>query len=156
SPTRWSAPPTCRCWSTAASNTDPKEVPMNTASTQSAPARLTLHAETAADLMTPNPVSIRQDAPFHAAARTLVERGISGSAVTDEAGRPVGVISQTDLVTHERESAGPPPRYPEYYTRAELETVGGVWQPRGCFIEGADRTTVADVMTPAVFSVPPD
>ena len=50
---------------------------------------LTLMAETAADLMTPNPVSIRADASLKEAVAFLVDKHISGVPVIDEAGRPV-------------------------------------------------------------------
>ena len=64
---------------------------------------LLLKARTAADLMTPNPVSLRETATAREAACFLTERGISAAPVINEAGAPVGVLSQTDLVVHARE-----------------------------------------------------
>lgn len=59
---------------------------------------LTLRARTAAELMTPNPVSIGQNATIREAASFLTGRGISAAPVIDDAGRPVGVVSRSDLI----------------------------------------------------------
>lgn len=59
---------------------------------------LILRAGTAAELMTPNPVSIGQDATVLEAAAFLAGRGISAAPVIDKAGRPVGVVSRSDIL----------------------------------------------------------
>lgn len=71
-----------------------------TLSARTRPAPLmVLDARTARDLMTANPVSIHQAATVGEAAAFLSGRGISAAPVIDEAGRPVGVVSGTDLLT---------------------------------------------------------
>ncbi len=92
---------------------------------------LILDAVTAADLMTPNPMSIRAEATVPEAIAWLTEKGFSAAPVIDESGRPIGVVSRADILVHERERlrAG---AYP--------------------IIDGA---LVRDIMTPAVFSVTP-
>ena len=70
--------------------------------------RLNLTHATAENLMTPNPVSIDQDAPVAEAIALLAERECGAAPVIDEAGHPVGVISRTDVLVHERER-GPEP-----------------------------------------------
>jgi CBS domain-containing protein len=120
------------------------------------PAPLTLRASTAGELMTPSPVSVREDAALREALALFTDRGISAAPVIDEAGRPVGVLSQTDLVVHDRETVEHLAPDPEYYSRAELHGPAGEQLPRGFQVEKVDRTRVRDVMTPAVFSVPPD
>jgi predicted transcriptional regulator len=60
--------------------------------------RLILDARTAADLMTPNPVSIGRQTPVRDTAAFLTARGISAAPVIDDAGRPVGVVSSTDIL----------------------------------------------------------
>ncbi len=90
---------------------------------------ITLLADTAADLMTAGPVSLSATATASAAAAFLTSRGFGAAAVIDEAGRPLGVVTKTDLLVHARGRTG------------GLE---------------ADRTPVADLMTPAVFSVTAD
>ena len=59
---------------------------------------LMLQARTAADLMTPNPQSLRLGATVAEAAAFLSTRGFSAAPVIDESGRPVGVVSRTDLL----------------------------------------------------------
>ena len=65
--------------------------------------RLVLQAQTAADLMTPNPVSIRDTATLADAVALLTDKGFSGAPVIDEAGHPIGVVSRADIVAHDRE-----------------------------------------------------
>ena len=62
---------------------------------------LTLEAQTAQDLMTPNPVSISEHASILDAASVLSNREYSALAVINDAGRPVGVVSRTDIVRRE-------------------------------------------------------
>jgi CBS domain-containing protein len=78
--------------------------------------------------MTSGPVSIRANATSQEAVSLLTAKGYSAAPVIDEAGRPVGVLSVSDLLVHERER---PPYAP-------------------------GRTPASDLMTPAVFSVAPD
>jgi CBS domain-containing protein len=99
--------------------------------------RLTLWAETAADLMMPNPRSIRAEATVHEAILVLTDYGFSAAPVIDEAGRPVGVLSRADILVHERELGARP------------RPAGGAEQPAG-------EALVRDIMTPAVFAVAPD
>ena len=89
--------------------------------------RLALEGRKAAELMTPNPVSIRECATVREAVELLTRRGISGAPVIDHAGRPVGVISRADILVHDREAVDP----------------------------AADAERVRDIMTPAVFCVAP-
>lgn len=63
-------------------------------------AELTLRARTAAEMMTANPVSIGQYATVTEAAAFLTSRGISAAPIIDEAGRPVGVVSRSDILFH--------------------------------------------------------
>ncbi len=92
---------------------------------------LRLPARTVADLMTADPVSLREDATIAEAITFLTERGISGAPVIDVAGRPVGVLTESDLMVHARER-------PAAFGTAE------------------DRAIVRDVMTPAVFTLRPE
>ncbi|HXG10440.1 MAG TPA: CBS domain-containing protein [Gemmataceae bacterium] len=120
--------------------------------TEPAP-RLTLWADTAADLMTPNPISIREDATVREAIALLTDRGFSAAPVIDEAGRPVGVLSQSDILVHDRERSLT--AVPEYYDRSELSRgMEGLAQGPGA--GDIDVTRVRDIMTPVVFSVPPE
>jgi CBS domain-containing protein len=113
---------------------------------------LKLHAETAADLMAANPISVRADANVREALTLLTDKGFSAAPVIDEAGRPVGVLSRSDLLVHEREYTHHVSRSPSFFY--EEETRGKL--PEGFHEEDVDPTSVRDVMTPAIFSVAPD
>lgn len=93
--------------------------------------RLTLRARTALDLMTTNPISVRDSALVGDAVVLLTRKGFHAAPVIDQRGRPVGVLSYTDVLVHER---------------ARLEAGNS----------GPDEAQVRDLMTPAVFSVPAD
>jgi CBS domain-containing protein len=116
---------------------------------------MTLQADTASDLMSPDPVSIRHDATLHEAIALMTDRDIRAAPVIDEAGRAVGVISQTDILVHDREHAAYLEPVGDFYTRSDL-TVRGERLPGSFLIERPDTTTVAEVMSPAVFAVRPD
>jgi CBS domain-containing protein len=92
--------------------------------------RIALKAHTAAELMTENVVSIPEDAPLAHAIATLVDLGFSGAPVIDAAGRPIGVISLSDIVVRDR-------------------TCGG------CARNRATGPLVRDLMTPTVCFVRP-
>lgn len=109
---------------------------------------LTLRVETAEQLMSENPISIRDNATVREALAAMLDRDISAAPVIAENGRPVGVISVTDILIHERE-AGIPPGVTD-----ELESVSQGPLKDSMQLEIADPTTVDQVMTPGVFSVP--
>jgi len=92
-------------------------------------ARLTLRAETAAEIMNPGPVSLHANATVAEATTFLTERGYGAAVVIDEAGHPLGVVTKTDVLVHARQR------------KPGLEP---------------DDTPVTEFMTPAVFSVRPD
>src|SRR5215471_9764672 len=120
----------------------------------SAPLRLC--ANTAADLMTPDPLSIRAAATVREAVAFLTDKGFSAAPVIDKAGRPVGVLSRADIIVYDRERVEYVEPVPEYYEKGTEvastgETLGDVFQ-----VEKADAVRVRDIMTPVVFSVAPD
>lgn len=85
---------------------------MKTLRPRRAATELTLNARTAAEMMTPNPVSIGKYATVTEAAAFLTSRGISAAPVIDEAGRPVGVVSRSDILfQHPAASANRTPAY---------------------------------------------
>jgi predicted transcriptional regulator len=111
---------------------------------------LVLTADTAQDLMTPNPVSLRDAATIREAIAFLIDKNIGGAPVIDEAGRPVGVLSQHDIVVHDRETV--------HYANTDYEFVN----PGSALakhldddfqVESVDQTEVRDMMTPVIFSV---
>ncbi len=117
---------------------------------------LTLSAPTAADLMTPNPVSISQDATVKEAAAILADRGFSAAPVIDAAGRPVGVVSRSDVMIHYRNKSESVPALPVSPERRDQGTHLGGPMPGGSPAENAAQSRVRDIMTPAVFGVSSD
>ena len=111
--------------------------------------------QTARDWMTPHLVSIRELATVHEAVALLADKGFSAAPVIDSAGRPVGVISRSDIVVHDRENVQHLAPVPEYYDKSELVTDAGEALGAGFQVEKPDRTRVKDIMTPIVFSVTP-
>ena len=111
-------------------------------------ARLTLAADTAEQLMTPNPVSISASASVQEAIALLTDRGFSAAPVIDEAGRPVGVLSRSDILIHQREAT----RHASLFDQTEWDV-----PPRrsraGFEVEVVDSTLVRDIMTPILFTV---
>jgi len=111
---------------------------------------LTLKAATAAELMHPNPVSIRADALLREAIDLLVRRGLTAAPVIGEAGRPIGVISQSDLLIREHNARRK--GTPDFYADADLAA-----GPFEFDVEDAgDTPKVTDLMTPVVFGVRPE
>jgi two-component system, OmpR family, response regulator len=84
---------------------------MTAAVTTTTPNRLTPplvpHALTAADLMTPDPKLLRRDDTVAEAVAFLSTRGFSAGPAIEEARRPVGVVSRTDLLHHDQRAARP-------------------------------------------------
>jgi CBS-domain-containing membrane protein len=112
---------------------------------------LVLQARVAADLMAPDPISIRAEASAGEAMTLFTEKGIHAAPVIDQAGRPIGVLSRSDLLVHQCENAkhrGGEPAY-FYEPTSESDTMPTEGKP------GA-KTTVTALMTPAVFAVAPD
>lgn len=110
----------------------------------------------AKDLMAPNPVSIRHDATIREAMEMLTDRGFGAAPVIDEAGRPIGVVSHTDILIHQRECTHHA-RVPEDARSAHDDTEWDLfpdpsWSD-GFSIEVTDPTTVGEIMTPAIFTV---
>lgn len=116
---------------------------------------LVLRARTAADLMKANPVSIDRDATVREALALFNNRGFSAAPVIDDAGRPIGVLSSSDILVHDQEKT-------DYLSsgrdveEAPVETDAGERLRFGFHVENVDRTLVRDLMTPAVFSVAPN
>lgn len=91
--------------------------------------KVTLLANTAAEIMTPGPVSLSATDTVAEATQFLTEKAFGAAVVIDDAGHPLGVVTKTDVLVHARQR------------KPGLEP---------------DDTPVTEFMTPAVFSVRPD
>jgi CBS domain-containing protein len=105
-------------------------------------------AATAADVMTPDPITVREDWTLGAAADVLARHGISGAPVLDRDGDLVGVISVTDLAHAGAIRRRSEMRDAEFY-RTELEPV----RARAAV---EPEMHVVEAMTPTVIDAPED
>jgi CBS domain-containing protein len=103
-----------------------------------------LQAQIAKDLIRPGIVSLRSKATVPEAVALMTDKGYHSAPVIDEAGRPIGVITQGDVLTHNREHG----THLAYSTSENL--------PEGFTEEEVDSVLVEDIMTPAVFCVQPN
>ena len=112
---------------------------------------------TAADLMNPRVLTVRQDLTVRELANVLVENEISGAPVEDRSGKLVGVVSLTDIaaaLAEDEELEGESERGDFFLSeweddgmsREEIEELG---------LDEAELT-VAEIMTPEVFTVRED
>jgi CBS domain-containing protein len=95
------------------------------------------------ELMTPDVITISNDASLKEAARRMIEAGVSGLVVTDEAGTVEGVITEGDFVKSE---AG---------RRAEKRAHLLRWFTRQDEAPSGEQQ-VGDVMTSDVISLSPE
>ncbi|MGF1583203.1 MAG: CBS domain-containing protein [Gemmataceae bacterium] len=113
---------------------------------------MVLTAGTAREIMTPVVISLRDDATVQEALILFSEKSFSAAPVIDDSGRPIGVLSQSDIIIHDRSKGNTIPEIPEFFSRSQLRTPDG--EPLlGFQVEQADWCQVSDIMTPAVFSV---
>lgn len=112
-------------------------------------------ARCAADIMTPNPRSLNQRATIHEAAAFFTDKQFSAAPVIDLAGRPVGVVTRTDVVRRVAEGGGNSVSICDLEQfRRRLRREGVAFS--GFQIETVDRTEVGDIMTPLVYVVAPE
>lgn len=102
----------------------------------------------ASDVMTVRVVTIEPDETVQAAAKLMLERGISALPVVDKSGRLIGIISEGDLVR--RTETGT-----ERKSSWWLNFVSGADQLAYDFVK-AHGTKVSDVMTREVVAAKPD
>jgi CBS-domain-containing membrane protein len=99
----------------------------------------------AKDVMTDEVVSVREDASIESIARLLLQRRISAVPVTNAAGRPVGIVSEGDLIR--RPEAGTD-RRPSWW----LELLQGSDEQAAQYIK-SHGLVARDVMTRDPFTV---
>ena len=84
----------------------------------------------------------------------LADTGYSAAPVIDESGRPIGVVSRTDVVVYDRARIASATDVPPWYDHADLDE----WANPASRAPSGPGAVVraADLMTPAVFSVGPE
>ncbi|MFJ8632418.1 CBS domain-containing protein [Streptomyces sp. NPDC093568] len=97
---------------------------------------------TVGELMTTDVVSVRQDAAFADIAKLLAEHGITAVPVVDDTDRPVGVVSEADLLRKEA-------------SRLDADWLLPTLRPQPVGRDKAEATTAEGLMTsPAVTARP--
>ena len=110
----------------------------------------------AADLMTPDVLSVPEAMGLSELAAFLLDNEISGAVVRDADERPVGVVSLTDLAAVTADS-GEQPAAQEMSGFYQHTGDGELGRGELARVETAgDGLTAADIMTPQVYSVPID
>jgi len=94
--------------------------------------------------MTPNPKSISRHATVRETAEILHEHGLHIAPVIDDAGRPIGVVSRTDLLDYWG-------RRRDRLTALAAGELNATSAPGP--EEPGDELTVREIMTPVVFVV---
>ncbi len=121
--------------------------------------------QTARDLMTANPVSLRDDATLPEILAFLTDTGFSAAPVIDAAGQPLGVVSRTDIVVYDRTRTRAAEEVPGWYHHPDItartDKASTQESPAESETEAAPRdpddlVRARDLMTPAVFSVTPE
>jgi CBS domain-containing protein len=130
-----------------------------------------LSCQTVGEIMRSDVTSVRADLSVRELVRLLAERGIGGVPVLDEVGRPVGVVSATDVL---REAAREPERRMESTlaigeAAGEPEPIAGYYgdpggphpQFRPLLLsvvppDWLDTHRVSDIMTRTLYAVCPE
>jgi CBS domain-containing protein len=93
---------------------------------------------------------VKPDVSVETAISLMVEHGISGVPVVDDDGRPIGIVSKSDLVRLMQDRGDD--EVVEHKARMQVGDVD-VDLPPGYHVERLVKATVEDVMTPLAFSV---
>jgi CBS domain-containing protein len=105
--------------------------------------------------MTPSVVSISSTATLESGIFLLMDRKLSAVPVTDEQGKPVGVLSRTDIVAHDFKQYQylhwcaeiDSKNFPLHITEAGRQNVSQDFEEEIVFVE--------DIMTKVLYSVTP-
>lgn len=102
------------------------------------------------EVMTSDVVCVHPDLGIEVLIETMLDRGFSGAPVVDQEGRPVGIVSKTDLLRelHDRGDA-PEADLPRLRTRSGREFA----LRSGFHMAELTRATVGDVMMPVAFTL---
>lgn len=111
---------------------------------------------TARDVMTADVMSVQDTMTVRELANLLIEKEVSGMPVTDANGQLVGVVSVTDLATMASDNSAfaPDRSNPDFFVHGWEDELNAD-DLRQLHIED-EGLTVADIMTPTVYTVDSD
>lgn len=99
-------------------------------------------------VMPPRVLCVTADVSIESLEGLLLDQGISGVPVVDALGRPVGVVSKTDLVREHHENGA------DGFLLDELERPARAKLGSGVHVVPSSDGTVEDIMTPLPMSLP--
>lgn len=112
---------------------------------------------TAKDIMTSPVITVKADRSIEEVSDLLTDRMITGAPVVGDSGKPVGVVTLSDIVRNE------PRREHIVSDRIASDYVLQDWEPpfehgelRGYHIEESETLLAHDIMTPFVYRVEED
>jgi len=108
---------------------------------------------TIGELMTRAVRTVTADTSIESLVTLLLERGISAVPVVDADGKPIGIVSKTDLLRRYYDDGGTAETSP-----SAVQTADGVELDLGAGFHAVSTgdASVADVMTPRVLTLPED
>jgi CBS domain-containing protein len=101
------------------------------------------------EIMTRNVFCVGPELGVDAVAALFLQRGISGAPVVDDDGRPIGVISKTDLLRGHQDRT-----YPAEGAVVSTGDDDGILLEPSRSPEGPGSLTARDIMMPVVFCLP--
>jgi CBS domain-containing protein len=104
----------------------------------------------AEDVMTSDVLCVLEELDVRDLAMLLLEKNVTGAPVTTKEGKLVGVVSQTDLLRYHVGRESELVVESDFYSAARME---GSHLPQGFQIIDVGSATVADIMTPVIYSV---
>ena len=104
----------------------------------------------ARDVMTPNPVTVGDEAPLERAIHLMATRNLKRLPVTDAEGRLVGILSRTDVLRHLAAATEPPAEAHEALP-VRARTAGEIMEPE---VPTVPETALAEVVLQRVLSTP--
>lgn len=117
---------------------------------------LVLHPGTVELAMSDNPVSISENETAQGVAQVLIDHCISAAPVIDKAGRPVGVISRTDLVTQLMQAPGRVRTLEEDWFECGNIVNEEIIRNEPCLPASLKKVTAKAIMSTKLFTVTPD
>lgn len=102
------------------------------------------------EVMTADVICVSPDLAVEALTAMFLERNISGAPVVDETGRPIGVVSKTDLVREQQDAGADQETERLLIRRQGYEVELGP----GFHAERIARATVGEIMMPIAFTLP--
>jgi CBS domain-containing protein len=99
-------------------------------------------------IMSGDTICVDPELSLEGLLQLLLDHGISGAPVVDKQGRPLGVVSKTDLLRYQQDNAGLVELEP-----FPSESAEGVALEAGFHVEQIREGKVKDIMTPVSFTL---